>query len=415
MAHGSCRAFRGYVNKVWEVETRLGALTDSRIDPVVPQGAMLNTWFWSFARRVKSTEQVGKLLKDKRWRRRMGLRDEDGGSPDTAAEVLDQLLLDEINELALEQFFVARRAGILKDDGPYGLRCAIVDMNELYCSERIHCDQCLVRHKDVGQGVNRHTIVEYHHDAVALVWAGSKMAWPVNWELLRPGEGELTAALRLLRRLLPKLGKTLDLVLGDALYCCRPFFQLVHGYGIGALAVSSGTTEMDEEMDLLARSEQPKVGANHVAHWAMESEAWQRDVGCKLRVTHYENRAASKSYRHKRKQLRLMTTSKIDVLPSGQGWQVGRCRWAIENGTFNILTRDYNLEHNYHHTTTAIAMLLVLRALAYCTTQAYRLFAQARSKNAPDSFLDWWQEVLNQDWVRYLDAALSEPAPMASG
>jgi hypothetical protein len=415
MAHGSCRAFRGYVNKVWDIESRLNALKDSRTNPKVPQGAVLNTWYWSFVRRVKSTEQLGKLLADKRWRRRIGLRDEDGGSPDTAAQVLDQLVLDEINELALEQFFVARRAGVLKDGGPYGLRCAIVDMNELYCSEKIHCDQCLVRHKDIGQGVDRHTVKEYHHDAVALVWAGSDIAWPINWEMLRPGEGELTATLRLLTRLLPKLSKTLDLVMGDALYCCRPFFELVHQYGIGALAISSGTTEMDEEMDLLVRSEPPKVGTNHVATWVMESEAWEHNVGCKLRVMHYENRAASKSYLHKRKQLRVVTTVKVDILPSGQGWQVGCCRWVIENGTFNILTRDYHLEHNYHHTTTAIATLLVLRSLAYCMTQAYRRFAQARAKNASSSFFDWWEAVLVEDWFRYLDAALNEPAFVPSG
>jgi len=59
----------------------------------------------------------------------------------------------------------------------------------------------------------------------------------------------------------------------------------------------------------------------------------------------------------------------------GQGWKVGRCRWRIENGTFNILTRDYALEHNYRHSPAAIVALLVLRSLAYCLAMAYRRFA----------------------------------------
>ncbi len=63
---------------------------------------------------------------------------------------------------------------------------------------------------------------------------------------MAPGEGELTAALRLLTRLLPKLKKSIDLVLGDALYCCRPYLKLAYDHGVGALAISSGVTEMDE-------------------------------------------------------------------------------------------------------------------------------------------------------------------------
>jgi hypothetical protein len=419
MAHGTSRGMRSYVNKVFDIEAKLTALADPRCEPDVPQAAVLSTWFWALCKRLPSTEQVGDMLKDKRWRARLGLKDGDGGSPDTAGRVLDGLLVDEVNELALEGFFAARRAGILKDDGPYGLRCAIVDMNELFKSEKVHCSACMVRKKTVGEGADkREVVLEYYHQAVALVWASGEIAWPMGWELLKPGEGELPAALRLLARLLPRLSKSIDIVLGDALYCCRPYFRLVHDHGLDGLAISSGVTEMDEEIALTMRTVAPVVGANKVAHWSHESEAWQRDVGCKLRVIHHENRSATsvKAYRHERKQMRIVTTAEVAVLPDGQGWQVGRCRWHIEDGTFNVLTKDYSLEHNYRHSTTAILMLLVLRALAYCLTKAYWRYATARAKTGPRCFLAWWQDVLGDDWVRYLDAALTEaPAPNGSG
>ncbi|PYU61639.1 MAG: hypothetical protein DMG55_06980, partial [Acidobacteria bacterium] len=86
---------------------------------------------------------------------------------------------------------------------------------------------------------------------VALTWVSGPISLVIGWEVLAPGEGELTAALRLLERLLPRLGKSLDLVLGDGLYCCRPFFKTVCGAGLDGLAISSGQTEMDEEIDLL--------------------------------------------------------------------------------------------------------------------------------------------------------------------
>jgi hypothetical protein len=387
MAHGSSKAMRAYVNKVFDLEAKLAALSDERQEPDVPQPQILSTWFWALCKRLPSTEQVGDLLANKAWRARIGLAGEHGGSPDTAGRILNGLVVDEINELALAEFFTARRAGILKDDGPYGLRCVIVDMNELFKSEKVHCAKCMVRKKTVGDGPNKREVDEYYHQAVALVWASGDIAWPIGWELLAPQEGELTAALRLLTRLLPKLHKSIDLVLGDALYCCRPYFKLAVDHGVGALAISSGVTEMDEEIELTVRREAPAVGVNKVAHWSHESEAWKKDVGCLLRVMQYENRVASKSYRHERKHLRVVTTAGVAILPDGQGWQVSRSRWHIENGTFNVLTKDYSLEHNYRHSTTAILMLLVLRSLAYCLTQAYWRFATARVKNAPRCLL----------------------------
>ncbi len=409
MAHGSSKAMRAYVNKVFDLEAKLAAFSDARREPSVPQAQILTTWFWALCKRLPSTEQVGDLLANKAWRVRIGLRDEQGGSPDTAGRILDELVVDEVNELALAEFFAARRAGILKDDGPYGLKCVIVDMNELFKSEKVHCAKCRVRKKTVGEGMDQREVDEYYHQAVALVWASGEIAWPIGWELLLPDEGELPAALRLLARLLPKLSKSIDMVLGDALYCCRPYFKLAVDHGVGALAISSGVTEMDEEIELTVRMETPVVGVNKVAHWSDDSEAWQKDVGCTLRVMQYENRAASKSYRHERKHLRVVTTADVAILPDGQGWQVSRSRWHIEDGTFNVLTKDYSLEHNYRHSTTAILMLLVLRSLAYCLTQAYWRFAAARSQDRPRCFLVWWKEVLVEDWVRYLDAAAPEP------
>jgi hypothetical protein len=155
-----------------------------------------------------------------------------------------------LNALSLEAFFTARRTGILKDDGPYGKRLAIIDLNELFKSEKIHCDKCQVREKKIKDAEGKEQLVkEYYHQAVALVWGG-ELTWPINWELLAPGEGELTAALRMLERLLPRLARSLDGVMGDALYCCRPFLKMVCANGLEAYTISSGITEMDGEIEL---------------------------------------------------------------------------------------------------------------------------------------------------------------------
>jgi hypothetical protein len=338
MAHGTSRAMRSYVNKVFGIEAKPAALTDERCEPQVPQGPVLTTWFWGFAKRLGSTRQVGDLPADKRWRKRVDLNDEDGGSPDTAGRILDGLLIDEVNEPALEEFFAARRAGVLKDDGPYGLRCAIVDMNELFKSGRVHCAECQVRNKTVGEGADKHEVKEYYHQAVALVWAGGEIAWPIGWELVKPREGELPTALRLLERLLPKPSKSIDLVLGDALYCCRPYFKLVHDHGVDALAISSGVTEMDEEVELTRRTTSPVVGANKAAHWSHESEAWEKDVGCKLRVLAglLEGSARRRLGAISRRRLRRTACRREGERPalarSGPPGPPAGCAWLLARG-----------------------------------------------------------------------------------
>ena len=411
MAWGSLRQMRRYAEKVFEKDARLGQMTDGRVNPILPLGAVLATWQWGLVRRTPSTEQVGDLLRDPRWRARVGLKPEDGGSPDRAAQILDGLSMAEWNEMLLEDFFRARRAGILTGAGLYGNRCAAVDLNELFKSEKRHCPQCQVREKTVQDATGaKRPVPEYYHQAVALSWISGEIPVVIGWELLAPGEGELTAALRLLARLLPRLRHSLDVILGDALYCCRPFFQLVCSAGLQAMAISSRHTEMDAEIDLLMATEPPRlVPGLHVAVWELESEAWSQALHRTLRIIHCERRYAAPAWKHARQQLRVVTSTPVEILPAGQGWKVGRSRWRIENGTFNVLTRDHALTHNYRHSVAAIVGLLAMRSFAYLLTQAYWRHAVARSKNAPHRFVQWFQRVVIEDWVRYLDQALTAP------
>jgi hypothetical protein len=404
---------RRYADKVFAKDDRLGRMTDGRRDPTLPLSAVLATWQWGLIRRTPSTEQIGDLLRDRRWRARLGLKPEAGGSADRAAQVLDSLAVEEWNEMLIQDFFLARRAGVLTDEGLYGKRCAVLDLNELFKSEKIHCPQCQVREKTVQDETGEKRLVkEYYHQAVALVWVSGPIPFVLGWEMLAPGEGELTAALRLLRRLLPRLWKSLDLILGDAMYCGRPFFQTVGGAGLEGLAISSGKTEMDEEMDLLMKTDPPRrVPGIDVAVWEMESEAWSQDLKRKLRVIHCERRYEASPWKHERQQLRVVTSVPVGILPAGQGWKVGRSRWRIENGTFNLLTRDYALRHNYHHSLAAIVALLVMRSFACFLVQAYWRYATARSRNAPARFVQWFQQVLIEDWVRFLDQALLPDRP----
>ena len=143
----------------------------------------------------------------------------------------------------------------------------------------------------------------------------------------------------------------------------------------------------------------------------MESEAWSQEVKRNLRVIHGERRDEAPAWKHERQVLRVVTSVPVEILPAGQGWRVGRSRGRIENGTCNTLTRDHSLTHNYHHSVAALVALLALRSFACFLVQAYWKHATARSQNAPARFLRWFQEVVVEDWVRYLDQALLPDRP----
>ena len=83
------------------------------------------------------------------------------------------------------------------------------------------CEGCSERKVTVhGQGE-----IEYYHRGVVCHLIGFDMAVPLDVEMLRPGEGEIVAAKRLLQRVILDYGRFFDAVVGDALYLEAPFFN----------------------------------------------------------------------------------------------------------------------------------------------------------------------------------------------
>jgi hypothetical protein len=45
---------RNYSNKAFNKDARLSRITDGRVDPTLPLGAVLSTWQWGLVRRTPS-------------------------------------------------------------------------------------------------------------------------------------------------------------------------------------------------------------------------------------------------------------------------------------------------------------------------------------------------------------------------
>jgi hypothetical protein len=95
-----------------------------------------------------------------------------------------------------------------------GLMVAAVDGHETFCTRKRHCPKYKRRRRKVGgQGV-----YEYFHSYVIgqLILVGIPVFMDI--EPVNPGEGELTAAKHLIKRILQEQGRMVDVFTFDALY-----------------------------------------------------------------------------------------------------------------------------------------------------------------------------------------------------
>ena len=117
-----------------------------------------------------------------------------------------------------------------------------------------------------------------------------RLAVPLDVELLRPGEGEETAAKRLLERVFVNYPRFFDVVCGDALYFDAPFINFCLDHGKHALVVVKGDHRLllQDAQGLFAQ-QQPKVwqdGRRTVQYWDADGFTSAEGVKQPLRVVH---------------------------------------------------------------------------------------------------------------------------------
>lgn len=381
----SIRQLFNYSNRVFALPGHLQGFTDRRRKPWIPLSGILWAWVLGFWRELPSTEALGRRIREAAMRRYAGLRVDQVPSPDRLGEVLEVVVASESEALMHELFWQARRSKLLETSTVVGLRLAGIDLNELFCSQAIHCDQCQQRTKHLKRDDRTEDVTEYYHQVVCLQWLGGTIPWPLGWELLRPGEGELTAALRLLDRVLPILRPSLDAIVGDGLYDCRPYWQCLARHHLDGLALMTREESLLwNDIELYARMEKPTptpaLQAQGWRAWEMTSDGWEKELQTKLRLIRFVREREKPAYKNERKQLTLATTFSDEQAGLYRLWKAGLSRWSEENRGFNEYTQFYHLTHNYHHQPAALLALVVLMSISHCVKLAYFRFAQSYRK-----------------------------------
>ena len=285
-------------------------------------------------------------------------------SADTVGRVCADVDLDGVRLIARQVYARLKRGKAIRPPA-HGLMAAVLDGHESHATYLRCCDGCLQRTIETRNSSK----VQYYHRHVTLQVVGQDLTVLLDAELIRPGEGELPTAIRLLERVLERYPRAFDVIMGDALYANSTFFNFALSHGKHALAVLK-----DETRDLWEDAQSLFAGMAPVeiqrGRWRAECldlegfTSWPQ-VDQAVRVVQSLERSTVRRQLDGREEPIESHWAWVTTLAGAQAstravLELGHRRWAIENEGFNELSTRQHSDHVYRHHPRAMLVFLLL-------------------------------------------------------
>ena len=358
-------SFTTYLNKVFHFRRALPSLHDARQDPEIRPTTVFQALFHAFVFRLSSFKQLEDDLAQPQFQQQID-------APRAFQDDVLRYSLASFTLQPLERMLVAinrqlKRNKAFEPGRVQGHMVAALDGMEILSSYSRCCEDCSERrvtsHGPDGQSVEN---IQYYHRAVGCQIISSPVKSFLGLEWVAPGEGEDTAALRLLTHLVDVYGsRFFDILLLDSLYAQTPVLELAQKMGWG-LVVTLKQENRDLYRDALGLfSNRPadecfsveKPGQKRAVRlWSQAHLPFTQDFPKPVRVVRTEEEVTENHYR--RGQLKAETTSQqwvwIDTLETQvfsprQVWGLGHSRWKQENNGFRDLTVNWAFKHGFLH------------------------------------------------------------------
>jgi hypothetical protein len=367
--------FCRYIDKCFHFQQLLPLFSDSRKKPHIPGAAVFAAVFSLFACNRTSLNSLEKDLIHFPSRLR-GLVGPLPPSIDTIGRVYSLADSGGLRQMLARVHHQLKRNKALADGDD--LKVAAVDGHEFFSSRKRCCAQCQQRKVKV----NDEEVIEYYHRGVVCHLIEHDLAVPLDVELLRPGEGEETAAKRLLERVFANYPRYFDVVGGDALYFDAPFINFCLDHGKHAIVVIKGEHRLLlQDAQGVFDQQQPQVwqeGRRRVQSWDGEGFTTAEGVKQPLRVVRTvetvrrRERVAGKwVQKEETSQWYWATTLSKAQAGTRRVWQAGHRRWDEENDCFNTLSMHWGLDHCFKHSPAAIVNFVLTLFLAYVLLQCF--------------------------------------------
>ena len=230
--------------------------------------------------------------------------------------------------------------------------------------------------------VDEEEVIEYYHRGVIFHFVGFPIAMPLDVEMIRPGEGEVIAAKRLLERVLPCYGRFFDVALADAIYTEAPFYNLCLKHHKHVISVLKGDQRLllqdAQGVFSLMKPKVWKEGRSQIRAWDAEGFSTAEGIEVPLRVLHTEE-TVTKRHRQNHQWIEKtevhhwwwVTTLSISQMSTRMLWYVAHRRWEIENDLFHTLVTYWALDLCFKHDPTAILNFVLTLFIAFMLVQSF--------------------------------------------
>lgn len=357
-------SFARYLNKVYDFRAAAASLTDSRLNPDISASAVFLAAFHGFVFRLPSFQQLESELAQPALQRWIG-------ADRTFRDDVLRYSLSGFDVEGLEQMLVQinrtlKRNKVFDADRVQGRIVAAVDGVEVLSSYSRCCDSCLERRVPVRKNGVKVEQLQYYHRAVGCQIVSGPVKTFLALEWLQPGEGEDTAALRLLRRLPDLYGsRFFDILLLDALYAQAPVFQLAAEIGWDlVVSLKQNLPELHQSAVLLfahrpanvTSTEQRDGKRYEMQIWDTQGLPLCVDYPQPVRVLRSEETLTQNHYRRRQIEPETthhewlwITTLDEQAFPPILVRRLGHDRWKQENNGWNDLTQNWAFKHGFLH------------------------------------------------------------------
>jgi hypothetical protein len=411
-------SFARYLNKVFDFRAAAASLTDSRLDPDIPPSAVFLAAFHGFVFRLPSFQQLEAEIAQPALRNWIGV--DRSFRDDVLRYSLSGFHSDGLERMLIQVNRTLKRNKTFDADRVQGRIVAALDGVETLSSYSRCCDSCLERRVKSRKGGVQVEQVQYYHRAVGCQIVNGPVKTFLAMEWLQPGEGEDTAALRLLRKLPSLYGsRFFDILLLDALYAQAPVFRLAAEIGWDlVVSLKQNHRELYQSAIRLfahrpadcTSTEQREGKSYHAQIWDTQGLPFSADYPQPVRVVRSEETLTQNHYRQGELRLETtdhewlwVTTLDAQAFPATLVRRLGHDRWKQENNGWNDLTQNWAFKHGFLHacrhrpqTTTdqgerqpvpnrglaTVTLILLLAftlssAFVHCRSKLFRLYSMS--------------------------------------
>jgi len=383
-----------YISKVYGFNQWLFQLKDGRINPHILFKDIFTVIFFGILVGMGSFNQMESQLKRGYFNKLLGKQVK--GSADTFGYALARLSLEQLRKMNANIITRARRNKVFAGGTIDGFSVVAIDGTEVFrtTSERWSCKHC--RRSVYNKGEADETIY-YHENLVGAAYVGKPPNLIIGLEQIAPGEGETTAALRLIKSLNQCHYRYADILVFDALFAKAPVIKEVLSQNkIAVIRLKQENYHIIEDAESLFAARKPdleevlslrseyyeqdqsgKKYRYRVKIWDEENFTSWREVKHPLRVLKVEEMRISPTGKelNEASVTYIVTTAGKATLPTVSLWRIMHRRWDVENKIFHDLKTYWGFGHSFHHEENAFMAMRWIVVLAF---NLYNLFYHRR-------------------------------------